>query len=223
VVLWSELVKRAQSAGYDGMVNYCVEGEAMNGMILGCCRMLRLPTERVFSIHYLMKFLQPKLATSRADDSGNPQDLAEEFRRAAGFIRGGVPLKRVWTEDEARWQLHRHDGVVAYHRSGDKTGMLTGYLMPAANPQRTKCLLVEDVLWGTLENGERLALVEKLLHRGAQAGAQIAFLPSLGYADIAPFRAAHFRSSPRTLHCYLTIFNGEPLPELVSSMYLDVV
>jgi len=29
--------KRAQSAGYDGMVNYCVEGEPMNGMILGCC------------------------------------------------------------------------------------------------------------------------------------------------------------------------------------------
>jgi len=48
VVLWSELVKRAQAAGYDGMVNYCVEGEPMNGMIVGCCRLLKLPTERIF-------------------------------------------------------------------------------------------------------------------------------------------------------------------------------
>jgi len=129
----------------------------------------------------------------------------------------------LWTEDEARWQLQRPDGLVAFHRSDGKEGLLTGYLMHAANPQRTKCLLIEDVLWGTLESGERLALVEKMLDRGVQAGAQMAFLPCLGYSDIAPFRSARFRSSPRTLHCYLTIFNGEPSPEPVPSMYLDVV
>lgn len=223
VVLWSELVKRTQSAGYDGMVNYCVEGEPMNGMILGCCRLLKLPTQRIFSVHYLMRLLQPKHAISGPDDSDDSQNLVEEFRKAARFTADETPLKRVWTEDEARWQLKRHDGVFAHHCSGDKAGMLIGYLMHAANPQRTKCLLVEDVLWGTLENGERLALVEKLLRRGTQAGAQIALLPCLGYADIAPFRAARFRSSPRTLHCYLTVFNGEPVPEPISSMYLDVV
>ena len=220
VILWSELVKRAQSAGYDGMVNYCVEGEPMNGMILGCCRMLNLPTERIFSVQYLMRFLQPKLVTSRAADS---QDLTAEFRRCASLIGNDTPLSRVWTEDEARWQLQRPDGVVASHRSEGKEGILTGYLMHAANPQRTKCLLIEDVLWGTLENGERLALVEAMLDRGIQAGARMAFLPCLGYSDIAPFRSARFRSSPRTLHCYLTVFDGEPSPEPVPSMYLDVV
>jgi len=95
--------------------------------------------------------------------------------------------------------------------------------MPAANPQRTKCLLIEDVLWGTLQGEERLALVQRLLDRGTQAGARMAFLPCLGYADLAPFRAARFRTSPRTLHCYLTIFNGDPAPEPVPSMYLDVI
>ena len=95
--------------------------------------------------------------------------------------------------------------------------------MHAANPQKTKCLLIEDVLWGTLENEHRLVLVQKMLDRAAQAGAQIALLPCLGYADIAPFRAARFRSSPRTLHCYLTIFTGSPAPALLPSMYLDVV
>lgn len=221
VVLWSELVKRAQSAGYDGMVNYCVEGEPMNGMILGCCRMLKLPTERLFSVHYLMRLLQPKSAGANADGTGN--NLSEEFLRIAAFTVNDVPLMRVWTEKETQWQLRRYNGVVSYHRAGTREGLLTGYLMNAANPQKTKCLLIEDVLWGKLESEERLTLVEKMLNRGMQAGAQIALLPCLGYADIAPFRAARFRRSPRILHCYLTVFKGEPAPKPVSSMYLDVI
>jgi hypothetical protein len=226
VVLWTELVTRAQAAGYDGMVNYCVEGEPMNGMILGCCRMLKLPTERIFSIHYLMRLLQPKLATSLAVQSEDQP--VENFRQAAALISTpsnfkNTPLARVWTEEEIGWQLKRHDGVFAFHRSGAKEGLLTGYLMHAANPQKTKCLLIEDVLWGTLEKDDRTRLVEKILDRAMQAGAQMAFLPCLGYADAAPFRAARFRSTPRTLHCYLTVFNGQPAPELVPSMYLDVI
>jgi len=220
VVLWSELVKRAQSAGYDGMVNYCVEGEPMNGMILGCCRMLKLPTERIFSVHYLMRFLQPKVAASPADQQESPSEM---FGRIVARTVNRAPLLRLWTGTEIQWQLLRHGGVVACHRSGLKEGLMTGYLMQAANPQKTKCLLIEDVLWGTLENEERLTLLEKMLSRGAQAGAQIALLPCLGYADIPPFRAARFRTAPRTLHCYLTIFKGEPAPKPVSSMYLDVI
>jgi hypothetical protein len=221
VVLWSDLVKRAKSAGYDGMVNYCVEGEPMNSMILGCCQMMKLPTERIFSVHYLMRLLQPKPSAQRTADSEDHP--VEQFLRAADRIGNNSPLTRVWTEKEVQWQLQRHDGLVAYHRSGDKEGLLTAYLMHAANPRRTKCLLIEDVLWGTLQDQDRLALAEQLLDRGIQAGAQLAFLPCLNYADIAPFRAARFRSSPRTLHCYLTVFNGQPAPEPVPSMYLDVI
>jgi hypothetical protein len=220
VVLWSELVKRAQAAGYDGMVNYCVEGEPMNGMILGCCRMLKLPTERIFSVHYLMRLLQPKFAASPADEQESP---AEIFGRIAATGGIDAPLTREWTEREIQWQLQRHDGVAVSHSCGSREGLMTGYLMQAANPQKAKCLLIDDVLWGTLENEERLTLVDKMVSRGVQAGAQIVLLPCLGYTDIEPFRAARFRSSPRTLHCYLTIFKGEPPPKPVSSMYLDVI
>jgi hypothetical protein len=225
VVLWSELVKRVRAAGYDAMVNYCVDGEAMNGMILGCCRMLKLPTERIFSVHYLMRPMQQKLRPTSEPDSPDDFDprTAEKFQQAARSMGTDTPLKRVWTGPEAQWQLHRHDGLVVSHSLAGRQGLLTAYVMPAANPQRTKCLMIEDVLWGTLLEEERLALVHKLLERGIQAGAQMAFLPRLGYADIAPFQAARFRSSPRTLHCYLTVFNGDPAPEPVPSMYLDVI
>jgi len=47
--LWSELVKRTKLPDTMAMVNYCIEGEPMNGMILGCCRMLRLPYGTEFS------------------------------------------------------------------------------------------------------------------------------------------------------------------------------
>jgi len=145
-----------------------------------------------------MRLLQPKFAASPADEQGR----ATEIFRCAAQSGNDVPLVRVWTEPEIQWQLRRHDGVVACHRSGLKEGLISGYLMHAANAQKTKCLLIDDVLWGTLENEERLALTKKMLSQSVQAGAQIALLPCLGYADIAPFRAARFRSSPRTLHCY---------------------
>lgn len=222
IVLWNELVKRAQLAGFDGMINYCVEGEPMNGMILGCCRMLKLPTERIYSVQYLMRVLLPKSARHMHLPTHSDDNSIEQFRRAADSI-GNVPLTRIWTEPEIQWQMQRHAGLLAVHRSGNREGLLTGYIMPAANPQRTKCLLVDDVLWGTLEGPERVALVEQLLDRGIQAGAQMAILPRLGYADLEPFKMARFRSSPRTLHCYLTVFKGNPMPEPVPSMYLDVI
>ena len=220
VVLWTELVKRARAAGYDGMINYCIEGEPMNDMILGCCRMLKLPTERIFSVPYLMRLMQPRPAPAQAHDL---PDFTAQFRRAAALIGNGTALRRLWTEEEARWQLQRGDGLVAHYRADTREGLLTGYLMHAANPQRTKCLLLEDVLWGTLEGDERRVLVERMLDQATHAGVQMVLLPCCRYADIAPFRNARFRSSPRTLHCYLTVFNGDPAPQPVPSMYLDVV
>ena len=94
--------------------------------------------------------------------------------------------------------------------------------MPIANANRTKCLIVEDVLWGDLKPQERVGLATGLLENAASAGVQMAVAPHLGYADMEPFRAARFRPSTRVLHAYLTVWNGEPHAEMLSSMYLDV-
>jgi Acetyltransferase (GNAT) family len=220
VILWNELVKRAQAAGFDGMVNYCVDGEPMNGMILGCCRALKLPTERIFSVLYQMRLLQPKPAPQL--EFKTESGCVGALLQTAALVSDQAPLARIWSEKEAEWQCRRHDAVVARHVSGPRQGLLTAYVMEIANPQRTKCLLIEDVLWGTLEQEERLALVRKLLVQAVAAGAQMAIVPCLGYADMEPFGAARFRRTPRVLHAYLTVFKGEPPPEAVSSMYLDV-
>ena len=220
VILWNELVKRAQAAGFDGMVNYCVDGEPMNGMILGCCRAMKLPTERVFSVGYQMRLLQSK-PPSQLEPKMEPEDVSALLETAALIVEH-TPLARIWSEKEAEWQCRRHGGIVARHVSGPRQGVLTGYVMEIANAQRTKCLIIEDVLWGTLEQPERLVLVRQLLDQAVAVGAQMTIVPSLGYADMDPFGAARFRRSPRVLQAYLTIFKGEPMPEAVSSMYLDV-
>jgi GNAT superfamily N-acetyltransferase len=220
VILWNELVKRAQAAGFDGMVNYCVDGEPMNGMIMGCCRAMKLPTERIFSVLYQMRLLQPKAAPQL--EFKMESECVDALLQTAAAVSGHAPLARIWSEREAEWQCRRHGGVVARHASGPRQGVLTGYVMEIANPQRTKCLIIEDVLWGTLEQPERLALVRQMLNQAIAAGAQMAIVPSLGYADMEPFSAARFRRTPRVLQAYLTVFKGDSPPEAVSAMYLDV-
>ena len=227
VILWSELVNRVRSAGFDGMVNYCVDGEPMNSIILGCCDRMKLPTERVFSIPYQMRLLHPKPALLSKKGATSPQAPADAqtvqmFLEAAAPLADRVPLARVWTQQEAAWQCHRYGAIVACKISGPRRGLVTGYIMEIANPQRTKCLLVEDLLWGTLHAEERRSVLRDLLDQAAAAGAQMAIAPYLNYADMHPLTAARFRTSPRLLHVYLSLFNGQPKPEPVNAMYLDV-
>ena len=224
VLLWNELVGRARAAGYDGMVNYCVDGEAMNGIILGCCRMLKLATARFYSTPYQMRLLTQKRASEAHSGrkEEREQDALENFLEGVRPIVDETPLARVWSREEAAWQLKRYGSIVAQHSAGSRRGIVTGYLMEIANAQRTRCLLIEDLLWGTLAAPERETLLHQFLDRGISAGAQMAIVPVLNYADLAPLRAARFRSSPRLVHGYLTIFSGEPLPEEVPAAYLDI-
>lgn len=221
IVLWSELVKRARAAGFDGMVNYCVDGESMNSMILGCCRMLQLPTACAYTVPYWSRMLSPrKVESAQADPAA---DLVGRFLELAAPMAEQTPLARLWSRHEAEWQCQRRFGaVVAELESGPRRGMLVGYVMPIANATRTKCLIVEDVLWGGLEPLERHCLTRALLDRAVLAGAQMAVAPQLGYADFEPFHAARFRPSQRALHAYITVWNGEPFNEALSSVYLDV-
>jgi GNAT superfamily N-acetyltransferase len=221
IVLWSELVKRAQAEGFDGMMNYCVEGEPMNGMIIASCQRLKIPVERVHAIHYLSCYLWPK-------DSGNVENKlgdgnVRDFLELAAPILESTPLGRIWSQPEAEWQCSRRLGViVARHGTAGRQGILTGYVMTIADPKRTKCLLVEDILWGNLGTEERSVLVRQLKSEAVSAGARLAVVPILGYADMKPFLSTGFRPSQRVVQAYLSIWNGQPEARMLDSMYLDV-
>jgi hypothetical protein len=213
IVAWSELVRRARSAGFDGLVNYCVEGEAMERMIEPACARLRIPVTRIHTTSYRTRVL-----FAGRDEGHEPAPAASALLEAAEAIVGRVPVARRWSEAEAKWQLEREGGVTASHG----TGMLTGYVQPVANKDRTHCLIIEDVLWGKLAEPERGDLVRDIVSRGASAGARIALVPDLGYADLGPFADQGFRTSRTKIHAYLSLWNG-PQPEgSLDGYYLDV-
>jgi len=221
VVLWSELVNRVRAGGFDGMINFCIDGEPMNGMIEGCCHRLKLPVKRIVSIRYMSSLLKPS-ALETAPQLTLPVPVSH-FLDLATPLLSTQQLARKWSIEEAEWQcLQRASGITAYSSYGSRQGMLTGYLMPILDSHNAKCLLVEDVLWEELEPDERLQLLQRFLAEAVSQGAQMATVPNLGYADLQPFKRARFFSTRRVLHCYLTLFDGSLPLETLSSVYLDV-
>jgi hypothetical protein len=224
IMLWSELVNRARAAGFDGMVNYCVDGEPMNAMIVGSCNRLKLPVARIYSARYMSTVLRS--GNHSHDSSDKNQQTAGIFLDLAAPLVDSQPLARIWTKPEAEWQcVRRSEHITETAFVGGRSGLLTGYIMSISDKQHTRCLLIEDILWGTLTAEERQTVLQKFLKKAASAGVRLATVPVLGYADMEPFKKARFQSTRRVLHAYLTLWSAghanlpaEPLP----SMYLDV-
>ena len=224
IMLWSELVNRARAAGLDGMVNYCVDGEPMNAMIVGSCNRLKLPVARIYSARYMSTVLRS--AKHSQDSKDNNQQASDTLLGLAAPLADSQPLARIWSKPEAEWQcVRRSEPIVEAVSTEGRSGLLTGYIMSISDKHHTRCLLIEDILWGTLIAEERLTLLQKFLKKAAAAGVRLATVPVLGYADMEPFKRARFQSTRRVLHAYLTLWSAEhadmpvePLP----SMYLDV-
>lgn len=221
IILWSELVKRAHALGYDGMLNFCVNGEPMNQMIEGSCRRLNLPVHRIFSVRYMSSLLKPQAFIAGPDVSAMAH--VEDFLSLALTSAAYQRLARKWSIEEAEWQcLRRTDGVFVHASYGSRRGILTGYIMPILDREGTKCLLVEDIFWDALHAEERIQLLQQFLSRAVSQGAQMASVPDLGYADLSAFKKFRFFPTRRVLHCYLTTFKANIPLETLSSMYLDV-
>src|SRR5258708_7821132 len=57
--LWKELSRRARGSGFDGMIDFCVEGDKMNQMILAIGERSGVPIARVFKVGYLGHLMHP--------------------------------------------------------------------------------------------------------------------------------------------------------------------
>jgi hypothetical protein len=224
IVVWSELVNRARAAGFDGMVNYCVDGEPMNAMIVGSCNRLKLPIARIYSARYMSTVLRS--ANHSQGSNENNLQAADILLDLAAPLVDSQPLTRMWSKPEAAWQcVRRSHCITETFSDGGRSGLLTGYIMPISDKAHTQCLLIEDILWSDLTSEERTILLQKFLKKAAGAGVRLATVPVLGYADMEPFKKARFQSTRRVLHAYLSLWSpghaalpSEPLP----SMYLDI-
>jgi hypothetical protein len=218
LVMWKELMRRARAAGYDGTVEFCVEGDDMNRMLLAAARLFQFNTQRVYAVEFLSRFLRPAPAEPPLPEVAE-RDIEMFLDLTAGVA---APLARCWMREEAIWQCQRREGaVVANATHGPRRGMLTGHIMPVASTPPARAVLMEDLLWGDLEPGERGDLLQRFLRAAASRGAQAASCPVLGCFSTEPLAAAGFRRAKRVLHTYLTLWNG-PQPGVMPSLYIDV-
>lgn len=220
LMLWRTLVDRAREAGYDGTINFCVEGDEMNAMMPYLGRLFRLNTKNIYRIEYLSRFLRPTRPEPQPASAG----VIDTFLDLANAIADSVPFARVWTRPEAEWQCRDRSGAIAVALAeGDRRGVLTGYVAEvetrAAQPARTA--LMEDLLWGNLGESQRALLLREFMQTAAARGCQTVSCPVLSYASTEPLTAAGFRRAKRVLHTYLTLWNGQE-PEALSSLYIDV-
>jgi hypothetical protein len=220
IVVWSELVRRAAEAGYDGVVNYCADGQAMHRMIETGCRLLDLPLTHVKSFSYLVGTLaRGRGATGGSAEPVPAQQLVDAAAADAERGAAGARLWRGWSEAEAEWQLSRTGSVAA----GDGRAVLTGSVVTVADAARSRYLVVDDVLWGSASHEARQRLLADLLGQAAGDGAHYVVLPVMGYADVRPFLAAGLVPSPHTMHAYLTLWSDPAAAQPVERYYLDVI
>jgi hypothetical protein len=224
IKLWGGLVERCRDQGYNGTITFCVEGDGMSRMMPLFSRLLKLNTERVFSVEFLVRVLRPAPSEPPGQISNPVSDRdIDLFMELASALPSNLPLVRLWTRAEAEWQCRNRAGALTVSsEAGGRRGILTGYLMQAASAPPTTIVLLGDLFWGDLEPAERRELLERFLRVAAGQGARFASCPALGYASLDPLTAAGFRRSKRVIQTYLTLWNGlQPRP--VPALYIDVL
>jgi hypothetical protein len=215
IVLWGELMRRAAGVGFDGAISYCAEGHAMNRMIEGSSRLFGLPLLRATSLPYLIR----PISEPGGERAKHPS--ARDLLTAAAAMREHADLCRVWTEAEAAWQLSRVGAVAVRGGTDREPAVLTGHVMSIDDADQTRCVVIQDILWGSIGARDRQALGHDLIMQAASRGARVAILPLVTYADMQPFAGLGFFPTPHTVHAYLTVFS-EAVPARPQRYYLDV-
>ncbi|GAC1652020.1 MAG: hypothetical protein NVS9B15_12460 [Acidobacteriaceae bacterium] len=214
--IWTEIARRAQALGHDGLVTYCVEGDAMNHILPKCSARANLDTRRVLSIRYLARPLRPQPGPLTQAD---PLIL----KSCADHLAASLPLARIWSAEQAAWQCQQRDGAFGSTLVADgASGTISGYTMLSAGSEQILCGIIDDVLWGELAPLQRRELVGHLLRDAAARGVRLLLLPMLEYAHVAPLREAGFRLTQRTLHMYITSWRDGVAIAPLSAAYLDV-
>lgn len=109
-LLWRELLQRARALGFEGAINFCVDGDDMNRQMLAIAQFCGQPTRQVFSVSYMAGL--PPAATSGLNVEVLAGMETDIFLEAAARIDDRVSLARVWTPAEAEWQCRGRSGAL---------------------------------------------------------------------------------------------------------------
>ena len=212
--LWAECLRLAQHAGYDGAIHVCADGNRSNQVTVAAARDIGLNCTKVMEIRYLVTSLRRYAPASAVADSASP----DAFLAAAAAEQSHHDLARLWNAAEAEWHCDLRHGAICVTT---ERAAIAGYRCRLFDGVGTRCLSIDDVLWRDESAGGRRALLNAFLTRAA-SDCDVAVVPVLDYSDLSPFAEAGFRRSPKLLHAYLTMWNGDRV-STVSSLYIDII
>jgi GNAT superfamily N-acetyltransferase len=213
--MFAEAVHRARKNNFDGVIFYCVEGHIANRISVAGVEAAGVPCRQVFALDYLMAL--PKPAQTMP---GSVVPDVDTFLQASEPL-ARLPFARLWQREEAEWELFKRCGAVSYAmKSGPNTGLISGYII--CDNRGTRCAQIENVLVDGLDPAQKsLALTGFLAEVSGKA--QVVLAPAWNYVEESVFRAAGFRRTSRRLNVYLSLWNGQELPDSFDSMYIDVL
>lgn len=215
--IWSQIARRAQQQGFDGLITFCVEGDRMNDVLLRYSEQYGFRTQHAYTVQYLARTLP-------ASTAPQPQTADPEiFLQCAAFAAQQTAFSRTFTAPEAHWQCRQRSGAFGASLEADGScGVITAYAMPTAGATHTICGIIEDVLWHQLGASARCRLLDQLLAAAAAHNIELLLCPVMGYTDLHPLRTAGFRRTKRVLHMYLTSWSDALSLQPLSSAYIDV-
>lgn len=212
--LWAECLRLAQRAGYDGAIHVCADGNRSNHVTVAASRDIGLDCTKVMEIRYLVSSLRKYAPASAMADSTSTHN----FLDAAAAEQSHHDLARLWNPMEAEWHTKSRHGAICVTT---ERAAIAGYRTRLLDGAGTRCLSIDDVLWRNESAEGRRALLNGLLTRAAR-DCDVAAVPVLNSADLAPFFEAGFRRSPKVLHAYVTMWNGDRVSDF-SSLYIDII
>ena len=217
IVVWSELMRRAAAAGFDGAINYCVDHGPMDRMIGPACAAIGLPVAKAASFFYLTSPV-----TAAATLPPSPTATVQQLLSAASDLRNQLGICRLWTAPEAAWQLSRV-GTVSASSGGDGAGGHVRICDPVQRRSaRRVCLVIDDILWRSAEAAERVELVRRLAAAGAAAGATGAAVPLTRLRRHATVPGSRLRALPAHAERPPVAWSETTEPARAPGYYLDV-
>jgi GNAT superfamily N-acetyltransferase len=216
--LWTQCLRALREAGFDGTIHYCAHGHRSNNVTTSAAAQIGFACARTDDVGFLRRPIDVKMALPV------PMNPASDvFAKAASDARAAAPVSRAWTAGTIEHHLNgRRDVVAVTSVEGSDCGALVGQVRTLADPNRTRCLVVEDVLWAHLEPDARERLARRFID-AARTRAAMAIVPRLGYADLDAFVRCGFRASGRVVHLYLTQLSARAPVRESRPVYMDVL
>jgi hypothetical protein len=210
-----DLEARAKRSGLDGLIAFCVAGESMDRKRMRSAQCSPLTTAKALTVSYLARPV-PRNGTGKAQRADASILLRQSERLELTF-------RRIWTEAEAAWQCNGRLGAFGCSLGeGDKQATITAYTMLTGGTKSICCGLVEDVLWEGTDDAQRSQMIDLLLDSARALEVELLLIPVMHYFDPAPFVAAGFRKTRRTLNLYLTTWSDRWSPSELEAAYIDV-